>query len=96
MKKLITALAAAAMLASASTGTLAAGYTSMGHCDALKGDSSDWDTVPLKYKLRENGVSYSEIGIFGNCFSVIEITPEGTKKMVLYDPSTLNRIHGYP
>ncbi len=95
MKKLAIALTTLSLLAAGVGGASAASYayTSMGDCDALKGSPESWDTTRISDRLKEDGVPFSEIDTFGNCFKVMVLNSDGTKSVQLYDPSTLNLIH---
>jgi len=94
MKKIITALSVAALLAAGIGGASAAtAYSSLADCSTLPGDSSDWSTTPLSDKLAAQGEAFDSISTFSDCFTVMKTNADGTKVMELYDPATLSRIH---
>ncbi len=100
MKFLATAIATAALLSVGSTAAFAADSGSavnlaagtIGSCDALQGPPSDWNTTPLANKLSQDGVKFSSISTFGDCFSVSMTNAQGQNQIQLYNPTTLTRV----
>ena len=108
MKKFAMALAAFALVSSTAGAALAEESSmssmtpavmpssSIADCNAISPGNgthpSDWNTTPLANKLSKDGVKFSSISTFGNCFSVASIQPNGKTQVQLYDPSTLDRV----
>jgi len=103
MKNSLIVLTALA-LSTAGIGTAMASETSMnnapgviasagmGSCDALPGDPHKWNTTPLADKLTTDGVNFTSISTFGNCFKVAALDAKGNSTIQLYAPDTLDRV----
>ncbi len=103
MKKALIVLTAFA-LSTAGIGTAMAAETAtnnapgviasagIGSCDALPDHASKWNTTPLADKLKTDGVQFSSISTFGNCFKVAALDSMGNSTIQLYNPTTLDRV----
>lgn len=71
-------------------GVIASG--GIGSCDALSGSPEDWSTTPLAEKLNADGVKFSSISTFGNCFKVAALDSKGNTMVELYNPTNFDRV----
>lgn len=95
MKKLATALTALTLVVTglgAASFAAPASAASIAECSSPGDSYSNWNFDMMAAELRDDGVAYSSIETFANCFLVHVTDADGNTGIALYDASTLHRV----